>query len=314
MEVDNCNLNYFNLISLRLLLRNNFILICIILSIGKSNGQSFVEYPQFATYSNFVFHNPSFSDTSSQFSFQSQYSGHIGPRKIINEQFYAVDGRLGPSNNHVLGILIYRRNQGPFINNTDVQLKWSMSLFSTTKHWLSGGFSIGAKQLFFEGSPNFSGGSDIGLDGQAGVWYQRNKSYAGVSIANLFGTKLTPLDQEFQYKQRYQLILGRNFNVSSELKYKTSALVSLDFSNNVVWGVFQELIYQSRFMLLLSMNQFEYINGGVGLHQYPVKSTLVSARITFGVPLWDVLINSQKFELLLALSRAKVTNENRERY
>lgn len=220
------------------------IIIFILLGTFSSNAQQDPQYTQYMYNTQVV--NPAYAGNREVLSFgllyRSQWVGFEGAPKTAT---FTVNSPV--RDNMGLGLSIVRDELGPSVE-TNFNIDYAYSIKTSEKAKLSFGLKAGVDildvdfsklNIFDPNDPFFPQDNNIDnkLQAQigAGLYYNTEKFYAGLSVPNFLTTKhfdkssLNNAQFETTAKERlhYFLIAGYVFDLSDNLKFKPATLVKL---------------------------------------------------------------------------------------
>ncbi len=218
------------------------IIVLILLCTYSSYAQQDPQYTQYMYNTQVV--NPAYAGNREMLSigglYRTQWVGFEGAPKTGT---FTVNSPIGLLENMGLGLSIVSETIGPSVeSNVDVDYSYSIRTSESAK--LSFGLKAGLDLLdvdftklniFDANDPRFQNNIDNKLQPQigAGVYYNTEKFYVGLSVPNFLTTKhfdgssLTNVQVNTIAAERlhYFLIAGYVFDLSSELKFKPAVLV-----------------------------------------------------------------------------------------
>ncbi|OAB81568.1 PorP/SprF family type IX secretion system membrane protein [Cochleicola gelatinilyticus] len=231
------------------------IIILVLLGTFSSNAQQDPQYTQYMYNTQVV--NPAYAGSRDALNFglllRSQWVGFEGAPQTGT---FTVNSPIGALENMGLGLSIVHDELGPAIeSNINVDYSYSISTSETGE--VSFGLKAGLDLLdvdytklniFDQNDPRFQNNIDNKLQPQigAGVYYNTDKFYAGLSVPNFLTTNhfnenvindLDNLDIETTAAERlhYFLIAGYVFDISDAVKFKPATLVKAVSGSPLQW-------------------------------------------------------------------------------
>jgi type IX secretion system PorP/SprF family membrane protein len=218
------------------------VIILILLGTFSSNAQQDPQYTQYMYNTQVV--NPAYAGNREALSFgllyRTQWVGLDGAPKTGT---FTVNSPIGY--NMGLGLSVVTDNLGPSTEtNIDADYSYSINTSETAK--LSFGLKAGVDLLnvdftklniYDENDPRFQDNIDNKLQPQigAGVYFNTEKFYAGLSVPNFLTTKHfdessienTQVETVARERMHYFLIAGYVFDISDNLKFKPATLFKM---------------------------------------------------------------------------------------
>jgi len=260
------------------------IILLILLGIFSASAQQDPQYTQYMYNTQVV--NPAYAGSRDVLSFgllyRTQWVGFDGAPKTVT---FTGDTPIGTLDNMGLGLSIVRDEIGPAIES-NINIDYSYTINTSDNAELSFGMKAGiglldvdfTKLNIFDPGDVFAGNIDNKLQPQigAGVYYNTEKFYAGLSVPNFLTTKhfdassITNPNVETLAAERlhYFLIAGYVFDLSDNLKFKPATLVK------VVSGSPLQLDVSANFLL------YEKVTLGVSYRWSAAISALVGFQAT----------------------------------
>ena len=260
------------------------IILLILLGIFSANAQQDPQYTQYMYNTQVV--NPAYAGSRDVLSFgllyRTQWVGFDGAPKTVT---FTGDTPIGSLDNMGLGLSIVRDEIGPVIES-NINIDYSYTINTSDNAKLSFGIKGGlglldvdfTKLNIYDGGDVFAGNIDNKLQPQigAGVYYNTEKFYAGLSVPNFLTTKhfdassITNPNVETLAAERlhYFLITGYVFDLSDNLKFKPATLAK------VVSGSPLQVDVSANFLL------YEKVTLGVSYRWSASLSALVGFQAT----------------------------------
>ncbi len=260
------------------------IILLILLGIFSTSAQQDPQYTQYMYNTQVV--NPAYAGSRDVLSFgllyRTQWVGFDGAPKTVT---FTGDTPIGTLDNMGLGLSIVRDEIGPAIES-NINIDYSYTINTSDNAELSFGMKAGiglldvdfTKLNIFDPGDVFEDNIDNKLQPQigAGVYYNTEKFYAGLSVPNFLTTKhfdassITNPNVETLAAERlhYFLIAGYVFDLSENLKFKPATLAK------VVSGSPLQVDVSANFLL------YEKVTLGVSYRWSAAISALVGFQAT----------------------------------
>ena len=234
------------------------LIVLVLLGIFSSNAQQDPQYTQYMYNTQVV--NPAYAGSREALSFgllyRTQWVGFEGAPKTGT---FTVNSPIGSLDNMGLGLSIVRDELGPSIES-NVNIDYSYSINTSDDAKVSFGLKAGldildvdfTKLNIADQGDVFENNIDNKLQPQigAGVYYNTEKFYAGLSVPNFLTSKHFDkstlediqnggFDGSVTAAERlhYFLIAGYVFDVSENLKFKPATLVKAVSGSPLQWDV-----------------------------------------------------------------------------
>ncbi|MAZ71551.1 MAG: hypothetical protein CMC70_00240 [Flavobacteriaceae bacterium] len=227
--------------------------------------------------------NPAYAGSRDVLSFgalyRTQWVGFEGAPKTGT---FTVNSPIGALENMGLGLAIVRDEIGPAIES-NVNIDYSYTINTSEDAELSFGLKAGIDLLdvdftklniFDQGDPRFQNTVDNKIQPQigAGIYYNTQKFYAGLSVPNFLTTKhydesnINNIDNETIAAERlhYFLIAGYVFDLSENLKFKPATLVKAVSGSPLQWDLSANFLINEKFTLGAAYRWSAAFSGLVG--------------------------------------------------
>ena len=229
------------------------ILVLILLGSFSSNAQQDPQYTQYMYNTQIV--NPAYAGSRDALSFglllRSQWVGLEGAPKTGT---FTVNSPIGALDNMGLGLSIVRDEIGPAVES-NVNIDYSYTINTSDAAELSFGLKAGLDLLdvnfnklnIFDENDVFEQNIDNKIQPQigAGVYFNTDKFYAGLSVPNFLTSKHFDestlenydFDDDIAPAERlhYFLIAGYVFDINENLKFKPATLVKAVSGSPLQW-------------------------------------------------------------------------------
>ena len=248
-------------------MRHSYIAVIILMFLGtfSSNAQQDPQYTQYMYNTQVV--NPAYAGSRDVLSFgllyRTQWVGFEGAPKTAT---FTANSPIGSLDNMGLGLSIVRDEIGPAVES-NVIVDYSYSISTSDNAEVSFGLKAGidildidfTKLNIFDGNDIFEQNVDNKLQPQigAGVYYNTDKFYAGLSVPNFLTTNhydsSTLDDLNFNgdvapaERLHYFLIAGYVFDISDNLKFKPATLVKAVSGSPLQWDVSGNFLINEKF-------------------------------------------------------------------
>lgn len=251
---------------------NHFAIILLVLfgSVLSSNAQQDPQYTQYMYNTQVV--NPAYAGSRDALSFgllyRTQWVGFEGAPKTGT---FTVNSPIGSLDNMGLGLSIVRDEIGPSIES-NVNIDYSYTINTGEDAELSFGLKAGVDLLdvdftklnIFDGGDVFENNIDNKIQPQigAGVYFNTEKFYVGLSVPNFLTTKHFDeseinniqngtFDADISPAERlhYFLIAGYVFDLGENLKFKPATLVKAVSGSPLQWDVSANFLINEKFTL-----------------------------------------------------------------
>jgi type IX secretion system PorP/SprF family membrane protein len=210
--------------------------------------------------------NPAYAGSRNNLSigalYRTQWVGFEGAPKTGT---FTINSPIGALKNMGLGLSIVRDELGPTIES-NVNIDYSYTINTSEKAELSFGLKAGVDilnvdltklNIFDPEDLIFQNNIDNKLMPQigAGLYYNTNKFYAGLSVPNFFTTE--HYDQSNNTNRQniaaerlhYFLIAGHVFTLSENLKFKPATLVKAVSGSPLQWDVSANFLFNEKLTL-----------------------------------------------------------------
>ena len=242
------------------------IILLILLGTFSSNAQQDPQYTQYMYNTEVV--NPAYAGQRDALSFGM----------LLRTQWVSLDGAprtgtftastpLGALSNMGLGLAIVHDEIGP-ATETNINVDYSYSISTSAASELSFGLKAGLDildvdytklNIFDLTDPRFQNNVDNKVQPQigAGVYFNTDKFYAGLSVPNFLTTKhfdessLANVDSNTIAAERlhYFLIAGYVFDLSDNLKFKPATLIKAVSGSPIQWDASANFLINEKFTI-----------------------------------------------------------------
>ena len=243
------------------------IIILVLLSTVSAKAQQDPQFTQYMYNTQVV--NPAYAGSQDILSFgllyRSQWVGFEGAPKTGT---FTVNSPIGTLDNMGLGLSIVRDEIGP-ATESNVNVDFSYGINTSDTNSISFGIKAGIDildvdynklDLISPGDPILINNIDNKLQPQigAGVYYNTDKFYAGLSVPNFLTTKhfeestlsnIATSETIAAERLHYFFISGYVFDLSENLKFKPATLVKLVSGAPLQWDFSANFLIREKFTL-----------------------------------------------------------------
>lgn len=249
-------------------MRHSYLTILVLVFVTAFSGlaQQDPQYTQYMYNTQVV--NPAYAGNRDALSFGALYRTQwVGLEGAPKTGTFTVNSPIGSLENMGLGLSIVRDEIGPAIES-NVNIDYSYTVNTSDDGELSFGLKAGVDLLdvdftklniFDPSDPRFQDNVDNKVQPQigAGVYYNTERFYAGVSVPNFLTTQhydesnILGTDTETIAAERlhYFLIAGYVFDLGDNLKFKPATLVKAVSGSPLQWDVSANFLINERFTL-----------------------------------------------------------------
>lgn len=249
-------------------MRHSYLTILVLVLVTTVSGlaQQDPQYTQYMYNTQIV--NPAYAGNRGALSFGALYRAQwVGLEGAPKTGTFTVNSPIGALDNMGLGLSIVRDEIGPAIES-NVNIDYSYTINTSDYGELSFGLKAGVDLLdvdftklniFDPGDPRFQNNVDNKVQPQigAGVYYNTEKFYAGLSVPNFLTTRhydegnIVNFDTETIAAERlhYFLIAGYVFDLGDNLKFKPATLVKAVSGSPLQWDVSANFLINEKFTL-----------------------------------------------------------------
>ncbi len=256
-------------------MRNSYIAILVLLLLGttiSSNAQQDPQYTQYMYNTQVV--NPAYAGSRDVLSFgllgRTQWVGFEGAPQTGT---FTVNGPIGTLDNMGLGLSIVYDEIGPAVES-NITIDYAYRINVSENGIVSFGAKAGLDLLDVDFTKlNIADGGDVfendNIDNKlqpqigAGVYYNTEKFYAGVSVPNFLTTKhfdqseisdilngsLIAGETTAAERLHYFFIAGYVFDISDNLKFKPATLVKAVSGSPLQWDASANFLINDKFTL-----------------------------------------------------------------
>jgi type IX secretion system PorP/SprF family membrane protein len=128
---------------------------------------------------------------------------------FCNISFVPYKLRTSSKNKSVFGFRFFNDNEGAYINRMRLYGMYAFHTRLNDRLKISGGLDLGGMNFSVKPTPTTAGASAFKVDADAGIWLYNKDFHIGISINQLFNSKLQPLDE--------QTILATHVNLSGSV-------------------------------------------------------------------------------------------------
>lgn len=256
-------------------MRNSYIAILVLLLLGttiSSNAQQDPQYTQYMYNTQVV--NPAYAGSRDVLSFgllgRTQWVGFEGAPKTGT---FTVNGPIGTLDNMGLGLSIVYDEIGPAVES-NITIDYAYRINVSENGIVSFGAKAGLDLLDVDFTKlNIADGGDVfendNIDNKlqpqigAGIYYNTEKFYAGISVPNFLTTKhfdqseisdilngsLIAGETTAAERLHYFLIAGYVFDISDNLKFKPATLIKAVNGSPLQWDASANFLINDKFTL-----------------------------------------------------------------
>jgi type IX secretion system PorP/SprF family membrane protein len=264
-------------------MKHSYLTLILLILLGSFSGMA-QQDPQYTQYMyNTQIVNPAYVGSRDALSFgllyRTQWVGLEGAPKTAS---FTANSPIGSLDNMGLGISIVRDELGPAVES-NLTIDYSYTINTSDYGELSFGLKAGLDLLdvdftklniFDQMDPRFQNNVDNKLQPQigAGVYYNTDRFYAGLSVPNFLTTKhfdegsLANIEKETIAAERlhYFLIAGYVFDLSDNLKFKPATLIKAVSGSPLQWDLSANFLINEKFTLGAAYRWSAALSGLVG--------------------------------------------------
>lgn len=229
-----------------------FIILIAILPL-LSKAQEIAIYPDVFTFlpENAALINPAYMVDSVTGTISAIHKARTGAfSKIATTGFIAEYRRQQQSGAHAFRTVFINENEGPYIHRPRASLQYAYRLMLDKNTSLSSGLSLGAVRTNYT-APSATGTTNLTApDGNAGLVLTYRAVELGASVAQLFNSISSPINEEVIYRRFYHFFASYTHEISPYWEMKTT----------INWRDQFATINHSELMLFFQYNQ----SAGIG--------------------------------------------------
>lgn len=279
------------------------VLLCAI-TLSAVNAQEVEYIPiQFEQFFNtYPIINPASSCSASRIEIQSGRQQHGGAWKNISTTFASASFRVkeNKSNSfHVAGASFVADNEGLYLKRTRFYGNYAWHTRLTKNVSLGAGTSLGFFSFLVSASSANISGAATAPDASFGFWLYTNASYAGISMNQIFNSRLTPLEETSMLIRHYNMTGGYLITINNSLsvmprvliRYAPGYPVDMDFAaTGIINGIVSTGLNYRHNKSIVPMIGFEKLSVGNGN---------VKAMFSYAVPMGRSARDLKTYELML---------------
>lgn len=264
-------------------MKHSYLTFILLILLGSFSGMA-QQDPQYTQYMyNTQIVNPAYAGSRDALSFGLLYRTQwVGLEGAPQSATFTANTPIGALDNMGLGISIVRDELGPAVES-NVNIDYSYTINTSDDAEISFGLKAGLDLLdvdftklniFDSTDPRFQNNIDNRLQPQigAGVYYNTDRFYAGLSVPNFLNTKhfdegsLANIEKETIAAERlhYFLIAGYVFDLSDSVKFKPATLVKAVSGSPLQWDVSANFLINEKFTLGAAYRWSAALSGLVG--------------------------------------------------
>ncbi|MBT8276602.1 MAG: type IX secretion system membrane protein PorP/SprF [Bacteroidia bacterium] len=264
-------------------MKHSYLTLILLILLGSFSGMA-QQDPQYTQYMyNTQIVNPAYAGSRDALSFGLLYRTQwVGLEGAPQSATFTANTPIGALDNMGLGISIVRDELGPAVES-NVNIDYSYTINTSDDAEISFGLKAGLDLLdvdftklniFDPTDPRFQNNIDNRLQPQigAGVYYNTDRFYAGLSVPNFLNTKhfdegsLANIEKETIAAERlhYFLIAGYVFDLSDSVKFKPATLVKAVSGSPLQWDVSANFLINEKFTLGAAYRWSAALSGLVG--------------------------------------------------
>jgi type IX secretion system PorP/SprF family membrane protein len=264
-------------------MKHSYLTFILLILLGSFSGMA-QQDPQYTQYMyNTQIINPAYAGSRDALSFGLLYRTQwVGLEGAPQSATFTANTPIGALDNMGLGISIVRDELGPAVES-NVNIDYSYTINTSDDAEISFGLKAGLDLLdvdftklniFDSTDPRFQNNIDNRLQPQigAGVYYNTDRFYAGLSVPNFLNTKhfdegsLANIEKETIAAERlhYFLIAGYVFDLSDSVKFKPATLVKAVSGSPLQWDVSANFLINEKFTLGAAYRWSAALSGLVG--------------------------------------------------
>ena len=225
--------------------------------------------------------NPAIGETSDKLELTLASRQNASVFSSIHTRFASGFYRLPSSsaNFHALGLHINRAVEEEYLSRNRLALSFSRHLKVSERYRLSAGLALGLYQFSIKSNPISGGASERAFDPSAGLHLYSERCAVSLTMRQISGAELQPIEQLIVLAPRYDLFAQHRFILSEALQLSPKGFIAYsEHSDDALDSMSGGLT------LLMSVSDYvefgaskEYENGYyafLGIHEIKLESSL----------------------------------------
>jgi hypothetical protein len=286
-----------------LLLRHVFVL----------NGQfQVVRYPvRFNQYYDcYPFLNPSTAGSNSKLELSLGNRRMLGNFSKISTYYFNANMRIqsGYGMNKpfsTIGVLLYNDREGKYLNRSRFYAIYVWHGNLTKQIRFAGGFQIGGMNYMVKGTPLSGDGSDIKPDAAVGVQLYNSSFHAGISVNQIFNSKIKPLEEITVLAPYINITAERKWYFSEDFLVVPNLALCIPLTekdehttHKMLFDMNINLTIHERLFISTGLHDNDMINICAGINDVLSSESKLNIHLTYAFsPVRDVEINTDYLEL-----------------
>lgn len=169
-----------------------------------------------------------------ELSFGSQ--SMFGPVRNVSATYFTMHMRLLHAKKSapfsMIGGIFYNDNEGKYLRRNRFYVSYAWHASINPKWFFSAGFYVGGMNYIVKGTPLTGDGSDIKVDGAAGISFYTGTFHSDVSVGQLFNSKLQPLEEIIVLAPIMNFSARKTFNSGRTISFTPSFSGMIPLFNN----------------------------------------------------------------------------------
>lgn len=243
--------------------------------------------------------NPAYAGQFSDKELNTHYISYSGIRKAYRT-FYLNGYTQLPSKKIMLGGTIIADIEEDFSQITQTKVLFTYQLFHTKGQKLQAGTEFGVLNYYLEATPYTPALSKWNINGNYGVFYENRKWNFGLSLNNLFRTKIETFDSELIFYRYATFMTQYHTKIGLTIDYKTSIQYQWKEVLQNVLMLENQWAFHEQYFISYTLLNIDLLFLGGGIKELRMGKRKLKIQMMYAFALSSKLLgNTNQYEIAL---------------
>lgn len=262
---------------------------------------------------NYTFDNPAAAVLTESFDLKllhSSYTGLPGKAGLNYLEGNFTIRNPGGSNAHVPGLVVHSEYETSILKRTRVYFRYSWNTNLSARYKLSAGIHGGFFNYSIRGSGSNNGMSAYAPDANAGLWLHGKKINMGISVAQLFNSKIQPVETVYPLQRYlsaiadYKLVSDESLAVTAGIRWNHSMGENRNLGRLMIGTVAEVKNFSAEINYLMNMG-FTFSGGIIRIPVNNLNTALFFSYFYSG----NKYLNNDRLEINVRIYFARTASE-----
>jgi type IX secretion system PorP/SprF family membrane protein len=221
---------------------------------------------------------------------------------ICNVSFTPFRVKSSSGNKSVFGIRFYNDIEGAYINRMRFYGMYAFHTHLNPNLNLSGGLEIGGLNYAVKSTPTTEGASSFNIDANAGIWLYNNNFHTGISVNQLFNSKLQPLDEKTILATHINLSASYAIIKNDYLVIRPHLLLTMPYYSGASLRANLHGLILNKVITAFGWNRNTNVSFIFGLNKITIYKGYLNLLVSYNTSIKHASLGINQFEIVLKYS------------